>query len=145
MKLTDNEKHEPIFDRLADWFGLGIRLILNVLIVIVTLALVVGIFKAGSELVHAFNQPLERILQNVLLDAVFILALLEITITILAYLRDGRVEVRYIVDTILIIMLNEIVTMWFKYPSLSNAIALSIIIAVLTAIRICLTKFNKTD
>lgn len=144
MKLTETERHEPLFDKAAEMFGIAIRLVLNVLMVIVTLAVVVGIIKAGAELVHAIGKPLEVLLQDVLLDTVFILALLEITITILGYLKDGHVHVRYIVDTVLVIMLNEIVSMWFSHPSLSYAIGLSVIVAVLAAVRFSFVRFSPS-
>jgi uncharacterized membrane protein (DUF373 family) len=139
--------HEEFFERLTVWYATGIRLALNLLLVITILALMVGIVKSGVDLFHSLREPLDTILQNVLLDVVFIVALVEITITILGYLKDGRVHVRYIVDTVLIIMLNEIVSMWFKHPRLENAISLSIIVAVLALVRISVTRFapNHTD
>lgn len=139
MKLVVH--HDEIFERITVYFATGIRIVLNMLLVITMLALVVGVIKSGVDLVTSLRQPLDYILQNMLLDVVFIVALVEITITILGYLKDGHVHVRYIVDTILIIMLNEIVSMWFKHPKLENAISLSIIVAVLAAIRITVTRF----
>ncbi|HSX42506.1 MAG TPA: phosphate-starvation-inducible PsiE family protein [Candidatus Saccharimonadales bacterium] len=140
MKLIVN--HENLFERLAIWLSTFIRLALNVLLIVPICALVVGIGKAGIDLFHALRQPLDVILQNVLLDTVFILAVVEITITLLGYLKDGRVHVRYIVDTILIIMLNEIVSMWFRHPKLDNAIGLSIIIVALALVRVSVIRFS---
>lgn len=134
-------KHEEFFERMTVWYATAIRLILTVLLVITILALVIGIGKSGVDLYHSLRQPLEIVLQNMLLDVVFIVALLEITITILGYLKDGRVHVRYIVDTILIIMLNEIVSMWFKHPTLQYSISLSVIVATLAAVRVSVTKW----
>ena len=139
MKLVVH--HDELFERISVYFATGIRIVLNALLVITMLALVVGVIKSGVDLVTSLRQPLDYILQNMLLDVVFIVALVEITITILGYLKDGYVHVRYIVDTILIIMLNEIVSMWFKHPKLENAISLSIIVAVLAAVRISVTRF----
>ena len=139
MKLI--VRHDEFFERITVYFATGIRIVLNALLIITMIALVVGVIKSGVDLVTSLRQPLDYILQNMLLDVVFIVALVEITITILGYLKDGHVHVRYIVDTILIIMLNEIVSMWFKHPKLENAISLSIIVAVLAAVRISVTRF----
>ncbi|HWT55988.1 MAG TPA: phosphate-starvation-inducible PsiE family protein [Candidatus Microsaccharimonas sp.] len=133
-----NAHREDTFDGLAVWFATAIKAILTLLLVITTVALCIGMVKAGLDVYHSIHKPLETILQEVLLDTVFIVALVEIMMTVIAYLDDGKVHVRYIVDTILIIMLNEIVSMWFKHPELTNAIALSIIVATLGAIRIAL-------
>lgn len=140
MKLIVS--HQKLFERLTIWLSTAIRLVLNVLLLITICALIVGIIKSGVDLFHALRQPLDVILQNVLLDTVFILAVVEITITLLGYLKDGRVHVRYIVDTVLIIMLNELVSMWFRHPKLENAISLSVIIATLAAVRVSVTKFS---
>jgi uncharacterized membrane protein (DUF373 family) len=133
--------HQKLFEHLTVWFATTIRLILNLLLLIAVAALVIGIAKAGIDLVHSINKPLNIILQDVLLDTVFILAIVEVTITLLGYLKDGRVHVRYIVDTILIIMLNEIVSMWFRHPKLEYAIGLSLIVVALALVRIAVTKF----
>jgi uncharacterized membrane protein (DUF373 family) len=80
-----------------------------------------------------------------LLDIVFIVALVEIGITILGYLKDGSVHVRYIVDTILIIMLNEIVSLWFKKPDISQAAGIAIIIATLALVRVSVIRYAPID
>ncbi|MBC7581728.1 phosphate-starvation-inducible PsiE family protein [Aeromicrobium sp.] len=145
MKLTVH--NEKVFDHLALSFAGVVRVMLSVLLVITITALGIGIVKSGIDLFNSVNRPLETILQAMLLDVVFIVALLEITMTIIGYLDDGRVHVRYIIDTILIIMLNEIVTMWFKHPKLEYAISLSVIVVSLSLARIAVIKFppRKND
>jgi uncharacterized membrane protein (DUF373 family) len=138
-------KYPKLFARLSVYYSTFIRFLLNVLLIIIIGALVVGVFKAGHDLVTSLNKPLEAILQQMLLDVVFIVALVEITITILGYLKDGKVHVRYIVDTILIIMLNEVVSIWFKKPTLAEAGSLAIIIATLALIRISTILYDPKD
>lgn len=143
MKLiTQNQER---FTRLSLYFSTFIRYILNILLVIICAALLVGIYKAGLDLVQSINRPLEYILQHILLDVIFIVALVEISITILGYLKDGRVHVRYIVDTILIIMLNEIVTLWFEDADFQKMAGLSLIVATLAAVRISTLHFAAKD
>jgi len=134
--------NETFFQRFGVWFATSIRFGLNLLLVIVTLTLFVGILKSGADLWHSLHQPLQTVLQEILLDTVFILALTEISLTILDYLQEGRVRVRYIVDTVLIIMLNEIVAIWFHHPSLPNAIGLSVVVGTLAAVRLTMTRFT---
>lgn len=140
MKLV--VKYPELFEKLGVVFSTIIRLILNVLLIILLIALVVGVYKSGHDLVSSLGEPLETLLQRMLLDVVFILALVEISITVLGYLKDGSVHVRYIVDTILIIMLNEVVSLWFKHPDLQTAIGLSILLLSLGAIRVLVTRFS---
>lgn len=138
-------RYQKLFDRFTVFFGTAIRFMLNALVVIISLALVVGVVKAGIDLVDLIDKPLETILQSILLDVVFIVALVEITITILGYLKDGAVHVRYIVDTILIIMLNEVVTIWFKGASLDEAIGLALILLALAAVRVTTIRWSAEN
>lgn len=139
MKL--NTPYERFFEKFSTFFSTGIRLLLNVLLVIIVAGLALGVYKAGVDVFGAINKPLEDLLQSLLLDTIFIVAMVEITITILSYLRDGYVHVRYIVDTILIVMLNEVVTIWLKDPSVEKAVGISVILATLAAIRVSVVKF----
>lgn len=139
MKLTIRDPE--IANKISLYFSAAIRIMLNILLVIVIAALAISVIKAGFELWRTLNQDLENILQQVLLDVVIILALTEIAITILGYLKDGHVHVRYIVDTVLIIMLNEVVSAWFKHHDFKSMAALSVIIATLAAVRVSVTKW----
>lgn len=143
MKLI--AKYPKFFFELTVYYSTFIRFLLNVLLIIICAALVVGTYKAGFDLAHSLNQPLEYILQHMLLDAIFIVALVEITITILGYLKDGSVHVRYIVDTILIIMLNEVVNVWLNHPKFEQIAGLSLVIAVLAGVRILVIQFGPKE
>jgi uncharacterized membrane protein (DUF373 family) len=144
MKLI--VKYPKVFERITVYYATVIRILLNVLLIVAVLALMAGVIKSGYDLFSSLHKSLEIILQNMLLDVVFIVALVEITITILGYLKDGRVHVRYIVDTILIIMLNEVVRLWFSHEvQLQQSISLSVIIATLALVRISTIRFTPTD
>lgn len=134
-------KYQKLFDRIAVFFSTAIRFMLNALVLVVSCALIAGVFKSGYDLFTSLHRPLEEILQRVLLDIVFIVALVEISITILGYLKDGYVQVRYIVDTILIIMLNEVVSLWFRHPDLKDTIGISVIIATLALVRVVTIRY----
>jgi len=143
-------KNPKLFTQSSIYVATVIRILLNLLLVVIIAALAVGVYKAGYDLIHTINEPLEIILQHVLLDIVFIAALVEISITVLGYLKDGSVHVRYIVDTILIIMLDEIVSMWFDKPrpGLAQMGGIAIIVAVLAAVRLSVLyseSKHKTD
>ena len=143
MKLIS--KNDELFNRLTVLFSTILKFALNALLILLCAALVVGVIKSGFDVFTSLNKPLTDILQKVLVDAVFIIAILEIAITVLGYLKDGQVHVRYIVDTILIIMINEIVVLWFQKPELKQMIGISIVVLTLAAIRISVTRFAPHD
>lgn len=138
-------KNQTLFDRLAVYFATAIRILLNVLLAFVWVALVAGVLKSGRDLFLAFHESQEVILQKMLLDTVLILATVEIATTILGYLRAGRVHVRYIVDTVLIIVLNEFVSLWLKSPSLQQVIGLCVIALTLAAVRVVVVRITPSD
>lgn len=129
------------FSRVSLYYATVIRVLLNILLAVICVALAIGVFKAGYDLATSLNQPLEKLLQQILVDTVFIIALVEISIMIVSYLKDGSVHVRYILDTVLIIMLNEIVAIWFDDPKLEKMLGLALIVGVLAISRVLLTFF----
>lgn len=135
-------KYQRLFDKLTVFFSTAIRFMLNALVFVISLTIIIGVVKAGINLFAHINDPLEDLLRIILLDVVFIVALIEITIVILGYLKDGAVHVRYIVDTILIIMLNKVVSFWFEGGTLQEAIGLAVLILTLSIVRITTIKWG---
>lgn len=52
-----------------------------------------AIFKSAQDSTRAVHEPLEVILQNLLLDVVTILAVVEIATIVVGYLRDAHVHI----------------------------------------------------
>lgn len=138
-------KAHGIFEELAVYTGTVIRILLNLLLLVITAALAIGVYKTGYDLYASIQKPLDVLLQNMLVDIVFIVALVELAITVLGYLKDGKVHVRYIVDTILIIMLNEIVGLWLTKPDPGQAATLGGLVLVLTVVRLMVTRLAPRD
>lgn len=135
-------KFPKLFSAISVYIGTFIRIIINVLLILICIALVFGVFKAGYDLFTNIGTPVDKLLPQLLVDTVFIVALVEISLLLMAYLKEGYVHVRYIVDTILIIMLNEFVIVWFDHPTLEKMIGLSLIVAVLVVARISVIRFS---
>lgn len=135
-------KFPKLFSAISVYIGTFIRIIINVLLILICIALVFGVFKAGYDLFTNIGTPVDKLLPQLLVDTVFIVALVEISLLLMAYLKEGYVHVRYIVDTILIIMLNEFVIVWFDHPTLEKMLGLSIIVAVLVVARISVIRFS---
>lgn len=143
MKLQS--KKPRTFVEMSEIISTIIRISINLLLVVIICALVFGVFKAGYDLFTHLGDPVEKLLPEILVDTVFIVALVEISLLLLGYLRDGHMHVRYIVDTILIIMLNEFVVLWFDSPDMWKMLTLCAITATLVAARVFVTKFAPVD
>lgn len=137
-------KFPKLFSTISVYIGTFIRIIINALLILICIALVFGVLKAGYDLFTNIGTPVEKLLPQLLVDTVFIVALVEISLLLIAYLKEGYVHVRYIVDTILIIMLNEFVVVWFDHPTLEKMLGLSMIVAVLVLARISVIRFSPS-
>lgn len=135
-------KNPRLFVRISAYFATAIRGILNLLVIVAISALFIGVLKTGYDMLGALHQPAREMLERILVDFVFILALVEITITILGYLKDGRVHVHYIVDMVLIIMLHEVVSLWFAKPAFPQVAGIMLIIGTLAIVRVLVTRFS---
>lgn len=119
-----------------------VPLLLRLLIAVTLLGLFGGIIKTLLGLEHLVSTPVEKVMHELLLNVITLLAVVEVVKTALSYLTDGRVHVTFIVDTVLIVMLNEIISLWFKGPTLMPVILLVVIILTLIIVRILAIRFS---
>jgi|CXWL01.1.fsa_nt_gi uncharacterized membrane protein (DUF373 family) len=132
---------------LSTLWVVGIRTVLSLLILTILLALALGVVRTTLDLRLFWDTPIETGLRHVLLSTLLLLALVEVFKTTVTYFTEGRVKVTFIVDTILVVMLTEIISEWFKGETLLNWMILGTIILILGAMRIVAVKFSpaKTD
>jgi uncharacterized membrane protein (DUF373 family) len=132
---------KDVVEPIADWDAMkfcvrGIKLLLSLLIATLLTALAGGVFKIFLELRSLFYVPVEEALRHVIVGALLLLAVVEVLKTTLTYLTEGRVKVTFIVDTILVVMLTEVIAQWFKDSELVRLAALGGTLLVLTCMRI---------
>ncbi len=120
----------------------SIPILLRLLIFVILLGFFGGIIKTLYDLRLLFYTGVEVSLRQLLLNVITLLAVVEVIKTTLSYLTDGRVRVTYIVDTVLIVMLNEVISLWFKGVTLQGAVSLAIIILTLIVVRLLAIKFS---
>lgn len=93
------------------WF---IRVVLSGLLLLILATLVGGILAVAWELRRLLVEDVELVLRHVLIGILILLAVVEVFQTTLAYLTEGRVKVTFVVDTILVVMLTEIISLWLR-------------------------------
>ena len=69
---------------------------------------------------------------------------MEVFETTLTYFSEGRVKVTFIVDTILVVMLTEVISEWFKGVHVEQFAVLGVILLALAAIRVLAVRFSPT-
>ena len=137
---------KELFDKLVQeiTFPHTVKILARLLISVVLVGFVIGIGKMAFDLRILIDGTIEDGLRHVLLNALSLFAVIEVVRTGLSYLRDGRVRVRYVVDTVLIVMLNEVIALWFKGDTFSY-IPLMAILLTLGILRIIAVRFSPSD
>ncbi len=122
----------------------GIKVVLSLLIITILLGLAGGVFRIFLNLQTLFHHPIEEALRHLIVDTLIILAIVEVFKTTLTYFSEGRVKVTFIVDTILVVMLTEIISKWFSEAPVSQWMTLGGIILLLGIIRIVAVQWSPT-
>lgn len=129
------------FNQKVSWvFQYAVRAVLSILLVVILATILWAILKTLMELKTIFGHDMHDALKLVMINSLTILALLEVFMTTLAYFSEGRVRVSYIIDTVLVVILTEVMVFWFKEIEVTKiamviGLVLSLIIARILAIR----------
>ncbi len=127
---------------MTQWWDVGIRFTLSLLIVTILLALTGGVLKTFLDLTLLWSSSLEVALRHVIVDALTLLAVVEVLKTTLTYCSDGRVRVTFIVDTVLVVMLTEVITLWFSGGEWLQFGVLGGILLTLGVIRVVAVRYS---
>lgn len=122
------------------------RVLLSFLIFVILIAFFAGVVKIIADLLFSIRENVEVFIRQIIVDSVILLALIEVLRIATSYLRDGRVRIRYIVDTVLIVLLNEMISLWFKGNL--NVLMLVMLISLLLTLmllRILAIKFSPKE
>jgi uncharacterized membrane protein (DUF373 family) len=140
---------QPLINRAAGvdmtaWWIKGIKFVLSFLILTILLALTGGVIKTLLDLTLLLHNPVEVALRQIIIDTLILLAVVEVFKTTLTYFSEGRVKVTFIVDTILVVMLTEVISEWFKGVHVEQFVVLGVILLALAAIRVLAVRFSPT-
>jgi len=132
--LLSHEWHSKIVGFLVGILMLGIYLwivggILNLLIHLYT------------EMLTDWTDGAEKMIKEV----VIMLAALELIRTLQSYLTLGRVKVTFILDAALVVLIGELISLWYGEYNSADVIVNISVISVLTILRIITTKYSPDD
>ena len=123
-------------------WDVGTRIILNLLTLTILLGLAGGVVKTFLDLRLLLSVDMEVALRQVLVDTLTLLAVVEVLKTILAYCSDGRVRVTFIIDTVLVVMLTEVISRWFTGGLWPQFAILGGILLTLGLLRIVAVRYS---
>ncbi len=118
--------------------------VLSLVLLILLIALTGGALKTLWEIRLLIDLSVEVVLRQVIVDTLMLLALVEVFKTTVTYFREGRVKVTFIVDTILVVMLTEVISQWFRGGDWQPLTALLGILVILSVVRIIAVRWSPT-
>ena len=123
----------------------GIKGVLSLVIVTLLMALTGGVLKTFWDIRLLLDHEVEIALRQVIVDTLILLAVVEVLKTTLTYFSEGRVKVTFIVDTILVVMLTEVISQWFKGGDWQALVVLGGILLTLGAVRVLAVRWSPTQ
>lgn len=129
---------------LLEMWGTGMKGVLSLVMLTLLTALTGGALKTLWEVRLLIDHPAEVVLRQVIVNTLMLLALVEVFKTTVTYFREGRVKVTFIVDTILVVMLTELISQWFKGGDWYPLTVLLGILVILSVVRVMAVRWSPT-
>ena len=119
-----------------------LRILTGLLIIVLCAWVLVGGIDMVRALGTAFGAGWASAAEHTIINALILLALLEVIRTLQAYLKLGRVRVTFILDTALVVLIGELMGLWFReYAPEKVLLGLGVIITLVT-LRIVTARFS---
>lgn len=146
VRLFDGENFRRLLAHLdlQEVWNRGMKGVLSLVIVTLLTALTGGALKTLWDIRLLIDHSSEVVLRQVIVNILMLLALVEVFKTTVTYFQEGRVKVTFIVDTILVVMLTEVISQWFKGGDWQALTALSGILLILSAVRVMAVRWSPT-
>jgi uncharacterized membrane protein (DUF373 family) len=119
-----------------------VRVLTGLMVVALGLWMLAGVFKLVLGLGEFFTGEWPTLAEHAIINSLILLALLEVVRTLQAYLRLGRVRVTFILDTALVVLIGELMGLWFREYAPEKVLLGVGVIVVLVALRIVTTRFS---
>lgn len=129
--------------RMVDAFYPGlIRLLTGLLIVVLCGWMAAGGAHMVWALVQATGERWASAAEHVIINSLILLALLEVIRTLQAYQRLGRVRVTFILDTALVVLIGELMGLWFREYAPEKVLLGLGVIVTLVILRIVTARYS---
>ncbi len=135
-------KEDVIDLKLTKFFEISARAILSLLIVAILLAILAGVIYTFYDTRLIFHTDFLGAFRNILVDLLTVLALVEVLRTALAYFSEGRVKVTYIIDTVMVTVLTEVMAFWYKEMNWEKIAMVITLVLSLACVRIIAVRFS---
>lgn len=135
-------KEDVVDLKLTRFFEISARVLLSLLITAILLAILAGIIYTFYDLRLIFTTEFHTAFRTFLVDVLTVLAIVEILRTALAYFTEGRVKVTYIIDTVMVTVLTEVMAFWYKEMDWQRLAMVIILVLSLALVRVIAVRYS---
>jgi uncharacterized membrane protein (DUF373 family) len=127
---------------LAAFYPKLVRILCGLLIVTLGIWMFSGVLRMLVGLSDISATKWIHLAEQVIVESLVILALLEVVRTLQAYITLGRVRVTLILDTALVVLIGELMGLWFREHAPEKVLLGLAVISALVVLRIVTMKFS---
>lgn len=135
-------REDAIDFKITRFFEGSARVLLSLLIIVIMLAILAGIACTLYDLRLVLKGDYHSAFKTILVDMLTVLAVVEILRTALAYFTEGRVKVTYIIDTVIVTVLTEVMAFWYRDMDWEGIAMVIALVLSLACIRIIAVRFS---
>ncbi len=132
----------PMFILNYDWHSATIGFLVGILMICIYLWILAGITNLLLHLYTFMLLDWSHGAEAMIKQVVIMLAALELIRTLQSYLLLGRVRVTFILDAALVVLIGELISLWYDEYQTSEVIINISVISILTVLRIVTTKYS---
>jgi len=125
-----------------EWHSKIIGVLVGVLMLCIYLWIIGGVTNLLRHLFEFAISNWTHGAEAMIKDVVIMLAALELIRTLQSYLSVGRVKVTFILDAALVVLIGELISLWYGDYTISQVVVNVSVISVLTGLRIITTKYS---
>ncbi|MCL2760323.1 MAG: phosphate-starvation-inducible PsiE family protein [Desulfuromonadales bacterium] len=135
-------KYDIVSDKVTYFFESATRVLLSFLILAIMSGILIGVGYTLYDLRLIFSSDFHDFFRRLLVNALTVLAMVEVFRTALAYFSEGRVKVTYIIDTVIVTVLTEVMAFWYRDMQWEKLAMLISLVLSLAVVRVVAVRFS---
>lgn len=139
--VTSERRTAPNLTKALDLLARGI--LISLLFAILA-AIFLAVCRISWDLRFLFRGVLVQGIKQVVISVVAVLALVEVYRTAYLYFAEGRVKVSYVVDTVLVVLMTDILSIWYAQTDYWRMSAAVVLLLTLGLIRLLAIRYSPT-
>jgi uncharacterized membrane protein (DUF373 family) len=128
--------------KISRFFETSARVLLSFLIMAIFCAILAGIGYTFYDLRLVVRLEFHYFFKTILVDMLTVLAMVEVLRTALAYFTEGRVKVTYIIDTVIVTILTEVMAFWYREMEWEQIAMVIALVLSLAGVRIIAVRYS---